>query len=98
VSDGSGFETVTCSTRLLFATLWPMPSRFVDAFAVVQTLAKDIEANKVHFFSPSYQKSEVRKNFIDKFHIALGWNVNYDWQKMLFGNVVRARKNLQKIR
>jgi hypothetical protein len=42
-----------------------MQHSFEDAFALVQLLAKDFDANKAHFLSAGYQESEVRKDFID---------------------------------
>jgi hypothetical protein len=71
-----------------------MPSTFDDAFGVVKSLAKDFEANKGHFLSPSYQESEVRKDFIDKFLIALGWDVNHDWQKNPFEQEVKVERGV----
>ena len=38
------------------------------------------KANEARYLSPSYQEAEVRKDFIDKFFIALGWDVNHDIQ------------------
>ena len=69
-----------------------MPSTFDDAFAVVQSLAKDFAANKAHFLSAGYQESEVRKDFIDKFLIALGWDVNHDTQKNPYEQEVKVER------
>jgi len=71
-----------------------MPLTFDDAFALVQSLAKDFEANKSHFLSPSYQESEVRKDFIDKFLIALGWDVNHDHHKNPFEQEVKVERGV----
>jgi hypothetical protein len=71
-----------------------MPHTFEDAFALVQSLARDFEANKAHFLSTTYQESEVRKDFIDKFLIALGWDVNHDWQKSPFEQEVKVERRL----
>lgn len=71
-----------------------MPSSFDDALADVQGLARDFNANKVHFLSPAYQESEVRKDFIDKFLIALGWDVNHDWQKSPFEQEVKVERGV----
>ena len=71
-----------------------MPLTFEDAFAQVQSLARDFDANKAHFLSPSYQESEVRKDFIDKFLIALGWDVNHDWQKSPFEQEVKVERGV----
>ena len=75
-----------------------MPSNFEVAFGVVQLLGKDFEANKAHFLSPSYQESEVRKDFIDKFLIAFGWDVNHERLNKPFGNAASAQNSLQKAR
>jgi len=56
--------------------LTAMPSNFDEAFAAVQSLVKDFDAQKDFYLSPKYQEAEVRKEFIDKFLIALGWDVN----------------------
>jgi hypothetical protein len=56
--------------------LTAMPSNFDEAFAAVQSLAKDFDAQKDFYLSPKYQEAEVRKEFIDKFLIAPGWDVN----------------------
>jgi predicted type IV restriction endonuclease len=58
-----------------------MSSTFDDAFGVVQSLARAFEANQLHYLSSSYQESDVRKDFIDEFLIALGWDINHDWQR-----------------
>ncbi len=57
------------------------PPSFEEAFEKVKGLAADFDANKGHYLSPHYQESEVRKDFIDKFFTALGWDVNHDEQK-----------------
>lgn len=77
-----------------FAILATMSATLEDAFAVVQSLAKDFEANKGHFLSASYQESEVRKDFIDKFLIALGWDVNHDTQKNPFEQEVKVERGV----
>ncbi|MHC1767155.1 MAG: DNA methyltransferase [Verrucomicrobiia bacterium] len=72
----------------------PPTKAFEQAFSLVQTLAKDFEANKAHFLSPAYQESEVRKDFIDKFLTALGWDVNHDWQKNPFEQEVKVERGV----
>jgi adenine-specific DNA-methyltransferase len=67
---------------------------FENAFAQVQLLAKDFEANQAHYLSPAYQESEVRKDFIDKFLIALGWDVNHDHQKSPFEQEVKVERGV----
>jgi type I restriction-modification system DNA methylase subunit len=69
--------------------LTAMPSNFDEAFAAVQSLAKDFDAQKDFYLSPQYQEAEVRKRFIDKFLHALGWDVNSDVQKNPFQQEVK---------
>ena len=71
-----------------------MPSNFEDAFGVVQLLAEEFEANKAHFLSPCCQESEVRKDFVDKFLIAPGWDVNHGWQKSRFEQEVKVGRGV----
>ena len=57
--------------------LRPMPANFEDAFARVKQLAADFQANEKFYLSPQYQEAEARRDFVDKFLIALGWDVNH---------------------
>jgi len=65
-----------------------------EAFAAVQKLAADFRDNESHYLSPIYQESEVRKDFIDKFLIALGWDVNHDHQKNPFQQEVKVERGV----
>lgn len=53
---------------------------FDTAFAVVSTLVEQFRANESYFLASQYDEASVRKDFIDKFLIALGWDVNHDTQ------------------
>jgi adenine-specific DNA-methyltransferase len=48
---------------------------FDAAFTKVGQLAATFKANGRRYLSPDYQEAEARKDFIDKFFIALGWDV-----------------------
>jgi predicted type IV restriction endonuclease len=72
--------------------LTAMASNFDEAFAAVQSLAKDFDAQKDFYLSPKYQEAEVRKEFIDKFLIALGWDVNHDRQKNPYEQEVKIER------
>jgi len=52
----------------------------VSALAQVSELVSRFKANESRYLSGDYQEAEVRKDFIDKFFIALGWDVNHDHQ------------------
>jgi adenine-specific DNA-methyltransferase len=60
-------------------TIMPV-SAFEDACDKISKLAATFQANEARYFSPNYQEAEARKDFIDKFFIALGWDVNHDEQ------------------
>ena len=45
-------------------------------FARVKELVADFRANEKFHLSPAYQEQEARRDFIDKFWLALGWDVN----------------------
>ena len=72
--------------------LTAMPSNFDEAFAVVQSLARDFDAQKDFYLSPKYQEAEARRDFIDKFLIALGWDVNHDSQKNPYEQEVKVER------
>jgi adenine-specific DNA-methyltransferase len=65
---------------------------YIDAFNSVQILINDFENNIIHYLSPSYQEVEVRKEYIDKFFSALGWDVNHDYQKNPHQQEVKIEK------
>ena len=52
-----------------------MPDNFEDAFTRVKQLAADFKANEKFYLSPQYKEAEARRDFIDKFLIAFGWDV-----------------------
>lgn len=69
-----------------------MPANFEDAFARVKELAADFKANEKFYLSPTYQEAEARRDFIDKFLIALGWDVNHDTQKNPYEQEVKVKR------
>src|SRR5207245_9245527 len=74
-------------------TLTPtMPSGFDAAFAKVKGLVADFRANEQFYLSPAYQEQEARRDFIDKFWLALGWDVNHETQKNPFEQEVKVER------
>ena len=62
--------------------IYPMPSTLFDeAWARVCELAADFKANEAHYLSLGYTEAQVRPDFIDKFFMALGWDVHHEHQK-----------------
>ena len=55
-----------------------MPTAFDQAFRRVKELVADFRANEKFYLSPAYQEQEARRDFIDKFWLALGWDVNHE--------------------
>ena len=73
-----------------------MMDAFEKAFAAVQSLAKDFNAQKDFYLSSKYQEQEARHDFIDKFWIALGWDVNHDTQKNPYAQEVKVERSVNK--
>jgi len=64
------------------------------AYSEVCQLVQDFKANERHFLSPDYQEAEVRKDYIDKFFMALGWDVNHEVQKNPYEQEVKVEKGV----
>ena len=85
--------------------LHPISARQVDtachvaqlyvAFAKVKQLVADFRANEKFYLSPAYQEQEARRDSIDKFWLALGWDVNHETQKNPFEQEVNHHDPIQ---
>jgi type I restriction-modification system DNA methylase subunit len=60
--------------------------------ARVKELVADFRANEKFYLSPAYQEQEARRDFIDKFWLALGWDVNHETQKNPFEQEVKVER------
>ena len=70
---------------------------FEVAWAAAKALSKSFLQNKHHYVeSGLYQEAEVRTDFIDKFFIALGWDVNHDRQRDPYRQEVKIEKTTPK--
>jgi type I restriction-modification system DNA methylase subunit len=67
-----------------------MSVNFENAFARVKELAEDFKASEKSFLSPQYQEAQARHDFIDKFLMALGWDVNHETQKNPYEQEVKV--------
>ncbi|HEY5534143.1 MAG TPA: DNA methyltransferase [Ignavibacteria bacterium] len=65
---------------------------FDIAFTEVKKLVDKFNQGIKHYLSPSYNETEVRKDFIDKFFIVLGWDVNHDIQQDPYQQEVKVEK------
>lgn len=72
-----------------------MDVSFDSAFKIISQLSKDFKANEKSYLNPNYSEAQVRKDFIDKFFIALGWDVNHDFQKNPYEQEVKVERIIQ---
>ena len=56
----------------------------------IDVLVKTFQRNESRYKSAHYSEAEARKDFIDKFWIALGWDVNHDQQTNPYEQEVRV--------
>jgi adenine-specific DNA-methyltransferase len=56
-------------------------TNFEQAYERIGALVTDFRRHERDYLSPGYSEQDVRKDFIDKFWIALGWDVNHEAQK-----------------
>jgi adenine-specific DNA-methyltransferase len=68
---------------------------FENSFKTVSDLVSDFKANENHYLNPSYSEADVRNDFINKFFIALGWDVRHEIQKNPYEQEVRVEKAVQ---
>jgi type I restriction-modification system DNA methylase subunit len=71
-----------------------MTVAFGTAHSAVKKLAEDFAANQRHYLSPAYQESDLRKDFLDKFFTALGWDVDHNLQKNPFAQEVKVERGV----
>jgi adenine-specific DNA-methyltransferase len=57
-------------------------------------LVKAFQRNESHYKSAKYSEAEARKDFIDKFWIALGWDVNHDQQTNPYEQEVKVERGV----
>ena len=64
------------------------------AFKTIKKLAEDFEDNKDFYLAPSYSEQSARHDFIDKFFIALGWDVNHETEKNPYEQEAKIELNV----
>lgn len=67
---------------------------FESAFERVRGLVSDFQQHEKTYLSAAYSEQDVRKDFIDKFWIAHGWDVNHDHQKNPYEQEVKVERNV----
>jgi adenine-specific DNA-methyltransferase len=67
---------------------------FDEAFSHVRQLVHDFRQNEAQFLSPKYDEANVRTDFINRFWMALGWDVTHDVQKNPHEREVEVEKSV----
>src|SRR2546427_10839193 len=67
---------------------------FAEAFERVKQLVTIFSENEQRYLSQGYIEAQARLDFIDKFWIALGWDVNHTQQKNPYEQDVRVERNV----
>jgi adenine-specific DNA-methyltransferase len=68
--------------------------KFEEAFRRVKERSAQFHKYRSAYTSPNYSEAQARQDFIDKFLIALGWDVAHEEQTNPFEQEVKVEKNL----
>jgi type I restriction-modification system DNA methylase subunit len=68
---------------------------FQESHAQVCALIADFREREAFYLSAEYQEAEARQDFIDKFWIALGWDVRHDREKNPYEQEVKVERGVQ---
>ena len=71
-----------------------IPNDFDTAHAQILALVRTFADSVDKYHEPAYNESAARKDFIDKFFIALGWDVNHDHQTNPYEQEVKIERNV----
>ena len=72
----------------------PLNPTLEEAADIVRQLVADFDANARYYLSASYHEAAARKDFIDKFLIALGWDVDHVIQKNPYQQEVKVEPSV----
>lgn len=71
-----------------------IPQTFDGAFSRVTELVATFKHNESFYLAPAYNEADARKDFIDKFWIALGWDVNHEEQLDPYKQEVKVERGV----
>jgi hypothetical protein len=71
-----------------------IPQTFDEAFVRVKELVSIFHQNEERYLSPGYSEAQARLDFIDKFWIALGWDVNHEHQTDPYKQEVKVERGV----
>jgi len=67
---------------------------FSNAFARVKELSENFEAGEQRYLEASYSEAQARLDFIDKFWIALGWDVGHERERNPYEQEVKVERGV----
>lgn len=67
---------------------------FFAAHAIVKQLVEDFAANEQTYLEAKYSEAQARLDYIDKFWIALGWDVNHEREKNPYEQEVKVERGV----
>jgi type I restriction-modification system DNA methylase subunit len=71
-----------------------IPQNFADAFERIKELVSIFSKNEERYLSPGYSEAQARLDFIDKFWIALGWDVGHENQTDPYKQEVKVERGV----
>ena len=71
-----------------------VPHGFDEALDRVKQLVTIFKENESFYLGPGYNEADARKDFIDKFWIALGWDVNHETQTDPYKQEVKVERGV----
>ncbi len=71
-----------------------IPQTFDEAFTRVKELVSIFQQSEERYLSPGYSEAQARLDFIDKFWIALGWDVNHEQQTDPYKQEVKVERGV----
>ena len=69
-------------------------TEFELALGKITLLVSRFQENESRYKDASYSEAETRKDFIDKFWTALGWDVNHDVQTNPYEQEVKVERGV----
>lgn len=67
---------------------------FDEGFEIVRGLVNNFRANASRYRKPDYSEQDARNDFINKFWMALGWDVLHDEQRYPYEQEVRVERGV----
>src|SRR6059058_4639537 len=71
-----------------------IPQTFDEAFERIKQLVSTFADNESNYLAPGYSEAQARLDFIDKFWIALGWDVNHEQQTDPYKQEVKVERGV----